>query len=959
VAVLDIDRTQSIMLKANTKLNRMRVNGSSVNDEFHALSIELSKSKSSVALESQVSENRFEDDDDLSMSSESGAESLSGLEDDDGDKEEREYDDYDNDVDVEKREHDGDDYDDDIDYNYDGDDIEEREYKEEQQHEEQQHDDQQRQEDRIESSLATKDDSKERNDANKLEGNAHSRKKVNDEPLTSSEGDDNNDNRGDKSISQMQDKFSNLDLQSNGAESINEDKTGTIYKKHQQVVRFDSNNISSKTPSEKAKIIEYDSKPTRRNIQIDVTSSGNQHKLRGKTQSKYESPRSIERAKSLLTWQKKRIESNVENTSTSHSPLQQTKKDPEPVTHTPNKMKRNTHNLTVSVPEKNRVRIPKTQYDSPRSNERKKSLLEWQEKKNGKSHVTRQQTRRLPSKNLAKNTNAVATSVPEKDRMSSKPLKGDMIMSPRIQKKLRGTAHIESPRNDLDNSNHRSKDRKNVSNPQKFRHVQSKLHSPTAASRSRKLTIARDKADNLLDRNMPMNLKQSPSPSAKMSSLRKGIHLKVSMSSPRTRTPLKHSPSPTARMSSPRKSVPFEHPQSPRNPRKHSPLKQSQSPTPTPSTNKSDPIIINGRESPVRTSTSTHEDTIKPVNINTKAYPKHSMSQSKNSPMPQQNIKIENDIVTVENNREIVVSLISSDDSEGDVQLNSYQRDETGHKAQMLLKGMNKKIENDCCPKNNHSVGEQDTQMAPTNDDKKPFKTGSTSMESDKFAFLGNILDYSRCCSFERLSIHFGTSNNIIKSQSNVENDHLKGSEQISTESMQNSTDSKLSCAQKEMVIDKNFLEEWPNEATEKNKKAKVIIEQACKTKDVDAMIQICHKFREEFMVARFYIGVLMMEKEELEKKLTSLDDSLKDFVDDHNMTLNENHQLKEEILDLHFQLDNTDANTQSSMISLEREMSETLHYALNKAKKLQKELEMSQLKKRLLEAELNKTREI
>ena len=135
--------------------------------------------------------------------------------------------------------------------------------------------------------------------------------------------------------------------------------------------------------------------------------------------------------------------------------------------------------------------------------------------------------------------------------------------------------------------------------------------------------------------------------------------------------------------------------------------------------------------------------------------------------------------------------------------------------------------------------------------------------------------------------------------QSNVENDHLKGSEQISTESMQNSTDSKLSCAQKEMVIDKNFLEEWPNEATEKNKKAKVIIEQACKTKDVDAMIQICHKFREEFMVARFYIGVLMMEKEELEKKLTSLDDSLKDFVDDHNMTLNENHQLKEEILDL------------------------------------------------------------
>ncbi len=157
----------------------------------------------------------------------------------------------------------------------------------------------------------------------------------------------------------------------------------------------------------------------------------------------------------------------------------------------------------------------------------------------------------------------------------------------------------------------------------------------------------------------------------------------------------------------------------------------------------------------------------------------------------------------------------------------------------------------------------------------------------------------------------------------------------------------------------KDFFIEWPKNAAEKNEKAKELIEEAYRNLDVESMAKICHKFREEFTIARFYIGVLMMEKDELEKKLVNLSESFHELTDDHNVAQAENIQLKEQIIELHSMLDANDSTTQESMLALEREMTETLQYAMNKAKGLQKELEMSHLKKNMLEVELKKVNRI
>jgi len=160
-------------------------------------------------------------------------------------------------------------------------------------------------------------------------------------------------------------------------------------------------------------------------------------------------------------------------------------------------------------------------------------------------------------------------------------------------------------------------------------------------------------------------------------------------------------------------------------------------------------------------------------------------------------------------------------------------------------------------------------------------------------------------------------------------------------------------------AFSKNFLEEWPKDASQKNIVAKEMIEDAYKNSDLESMAKLCHKFREEFSAARFYIGVLMMEKDDLLNKLSSITDTFQDHIDDHDIIMAENYRLKEQILELHGLLDENDMSTQENMMALEREMSETLQYALDKAKGLQRELEMSRLKKKMLEVELSRVKNL
>jgi hypothetical protein len=713
--------------------------------------------------------------------------------------------------------------------------------------------------------------------------------------------------------------------------------------------------------------------------------------------------------------------------------------------------------------------LRETRYDSPRSIERKNELLKWKTQKTAKRSHAAPDHFEIPSechplKNKACHqsqhegnscgppiSNQVSScnspededirftrSQPRRFHEKSKtPTRGSIKTNSRL---LIHTA--SSAARDKSRTPKQSIERKRSSSSQnRYDHVKSKLHSPTAASAARNFSIARKldspkKPDTkfILERTTVDVTPLTERSRSKSVSVRRPIHSprENRMSSPRrpassprgsrvnkpraprmTTSPRElrvnkprvespRSPKP-GQNSVPRKSNSFTR-QGPRFPvrkqaspkdmktsetstsadlPKSSSLEESQKPStnntaPAHSTskNESSPETLHSRLSAEKESDATVESSVTPATIRKQFFPE--------------------EIELVPDAQKVVISkTTSSEDSEGDILLNMYQFDDSRSCAsnQLLSKVVDDASRGMSCSSSgtlSKSIGEGSEQLPQDDTKVTPTSKQPLSKKSDNTSTLTTTQEITaRDCiegaskdsvnfSFERLWLNLAVrhkflcirrcdgSDSIELNRSDLPNnepeDNITQSQTASTAAITHSsettkvtTPSAICDGKKRKPIEENFMDEWPKDATKKNKAAKELIEQAYENNDLESLAKICHKFREEFTIARFYIGVLLMEKEDLEKKLVSITDSFQDHIDEHDVVTSENMQLKAQIMELHQILDSNDSTTQESMLALEREMSETLEYAMNKAKGLQKELEMSRLRKRMLENELKK----
>jgi hypothetical protein len=86
---------------------------------------------------------------------------------------------------------------------------------------------------------------------------------------------------------------------------------------------------------------------------------------------------------------------------------------------------------------------------------------------------------------------------------------------------------------------------------------------------------------------------------------------------------------------------------------------------------------------------------------------------------------------------------------------------------------------------------------------------------------------------------------------------------------------------------EERMIDQWPKDAKSKDRRARGQIQRARDTGDVELLARICHDYREEFRSARFYITVMMMEKDDLEYKLNVIShayESMEEELSDSTM---------------------------------------------------------------------------
>ena len=642
---------------------------------------------------------------------------------------------------------------------------------------------------------------------------------------------------------------------------------------------------------------------------------------------------------------------------------------------------------------KSSLRTPtETQYDSPRSIRRKNELKMWQDQRRQKSETTppanvidnkKGRGQNLQNSSISSTRTSLHTPVEEErqDFPSRRPKHRTRVTIKTDSRLLSHTASTAARDKSL---TPKKVDGKRSGSIDKFHHVKSKLHSPTAASIARNTSTAERRASPMKSDSKFILERSISSPYVRKAQPRPPQGNRRSLSSlKRTRNTTNRTLSPTSRSLPPtsRTLPPTSHTdttgsktfvrKSPKFPLKRPSSKMTNRKATTPARRKSqDDLQDNSKNRPLERSQEggTNVNNIQDNSPKKRDVPNVSKTVSRavqtdiqlkfteetsslSHFADQTGSDVEQDDLNNTNRRQAVTSTISSDSSEGDISLNTYHYDNNRRCASNQLLHQENKGGN-LIP--SQALKQMQEEKADSLQIERSSSTGSNP-EIQAQNCINELVHMANNCTFDNVWANITKRDrSLCYDGRDRKQKESKVEEELPKDILNFGFDTSLQMKRKGSNAN-FFFKEWPKNATEKNEKAKELIEEAYKNLDVESMAKICHKFREEFTVARFYIGVLKMEKVDLEKKLVTLSDSLQDRTDDHDSIDAENKQLKEQIIELHNMLDANDSSTQESMRELEREMSETLEYAMNKAKGLQKELEMSHLKKQMLEFELNK----
>lgn len=674
------------------------------------------------------------------------------------------------------------------------------------------------------------------------------------------------------------------------------------------------------------------------------------------TETVYKSPRSIDRKKKLVSWKQHKQGTETNNTHEEHlqvtnqlpSNLRRRESERQMVKENKESLRKGIDNNPPKVDNQPKLKQnPKinasirpnaeAKYDTPRSIDRKKKIVQWKKDMEEVENALESSATIISTSKSSNHFTFDKESIDSVDQKKLNSLKINLHSS---------TTGIPSRKATSSNTIPAVPERRKFS----YIEVKSKLYSPTTASTARTSLIARERESRMASKLSAQPKSNGPRvPSRLYSPTAASLARTTSLA--RYKASKEHSDTSEVLLLDRMKRTPPKPPMSPKsfgrqtNTQLSSSSKTNQLRA-TPSSRRSSA----DRQSP-KTLTKTRVNMRSPNSSLLKKNARIPYDEASNADLPEK--EMEN--TTNESNKQTILSLLSSDDSEEEILLNAYQTSN----IDVCSHPVNKKsyeVYSDGNATENGTETETKPLQIGHNDSLKETenhhadKTQSEKELKDELKDAPNRIEDIVCsltkyCNFENLWKDF-IRNPCLPSSQNTDGTDLKSNNKNNSESSGEKTyDHNI----------KNFLLEWPKDAMEKNKVAKELIDEACKTNDVEKIAQICHKFREEFVAARFYIGVLLMEKEELERKLGVMTENMEDNVNEHRMTLSENKALKEQILALHDQLITNDKRTQNSMVELEKEMSETLNYALLKAKGLQKELEKSNLQNRMLEVKIRK----
>jgi len=143
-----------------------------------------------------------------------------------------------------------------------------------------------------------------------------------------------------------------------------------------------------------------------------------------------------------------------------------------------------------------------------------------------------------------------------------------------------------------------------------------------------------------------------------------------------------------------------------------------------------------------------------------------------------------------------------------------------------------------------------------------------------------------------------------------------------------------------------NLIEEWPEVPYLMFIRAEEEIKKAVKNNEIQRLVQLCNLYGDELKKSRFYVGVLTMEKEDLESKLSKLSTIFEQKIIQHKKAMTKIRDLEKFNRDKEKEMKDTVEVIQTQMM-------QGLGEAVKKNRALQKELQQERAKNQRLEKEL------